>query len=153
MQTRRFAPAARHTAAGFTLIETLVAMAVAAVLSGIAYPSFEGQVQRVRRSDALVSMMLVQLAQERWRANGGAYGSLAEIGSPGRSTAGHYTLQMTAADALGYEVLASATGTQARDARCRHLKLSMAGGNAVHASGPDATVANPAELNRTCWSL
>ncbi len=142
----------RRTLAGFTLIETLVAMAVAAVLSGIAFPSFEGQLQRARRSDALVSVMLVQLAEERFRANGRTYGSLAEIGSPGRSTAGHYALQLTSASELGYEVLASANGAQARDASCRHLRLSMTGGNADYASGPDASVTNPDAANRKCWS-
>ena len=141
-----------RASAGFTLIETLVAMAITAVLSSVAYPSFEGQLQRARRADAQMSLMLVQLAEERWRANGRAYADLADIGAPSRSTAGHYALQVTATDALGYEVLASATGAQARDAQCRHMKLSMVGGNPAYTSGPDASVANADAANRKCWS-
>ena len=52
---------------GFTLIETMIAVGIAGVLSSIAYPSLEGHVLRARRIDALASLMSAQLAQERTR--------------------------------------------------------------------------------------
>ena len=67
-------------AAGFTLIELMIAVAVVGVLSSTAYPTFVDQVQRARRSDAIVTVMQLQWAQERWRSNSTVYGSLAEIG-------------------------------------------------------------------------
>jgi len=143
----------RRSAAGFTLIELMIAVAVAGVLSGVAYPSFIDQVLKVRRSDALVAMMQVQWAQERWRANQASYGSLSEIGVPSVSAARHYTLQMGTTTQDGYDVIAMATGPQARDAQCRYMKLTMAGHNTSYASGPDTATDNPGTANRQCWML
>lgn len=139
--------------AGFTSLELLIAVAVAGVLSSIAYPSFVDQLTRARRVDALVAVSAAQLAEERWRANRTSYGSLADIGVPAVSSAGHYTLQVVASSATGYQLLATARGTQARDATCRNLRLAVDGANFVYASGPDSGVANPAPLNRRCWGL
>ncbi|MEO6030716.1 MAG: type IV pilin protein [Burkholderiaceae bacterium] len=143
----------RRTAHGFTLIEMLVALAMAAALSSIAYPSFESQLRRAYRSDGLVALMHAQLAQERWRANSASYGSLMQAGVPVVSTAGHYQLDLLAADADGYELLATATGSQARDSNCRYLRLRVIGANVLYASGPSIAASNPATLNRGCWSL
>jgi type IV pilus assembly protein PilE len=95
----------------------------------------------------------VQWAQERWRSNNAVYGSLTEIGINATSPAGHYALQVNGQSASGYEVLASATGAQARDSNCAFLKLSMQGANTVYASGPDAGTSNATAVNRQCWSL
>jgi type IV pilus assembly protein PilE len=138
---------------GFTLVELMIGVAITGVLTSVALPSFEGQLQRARRSDALVSVLNVQLAQERYRSNSDRYGSLADIGSPATSAARHYQLQTLSADADGYELLATATGLQARDAACRHLRLRTVGMNRSYASGPDASTTNPADLNRRCWNL
>ncbi|MGZ8259557.1 MAG: type IV pilin protein [Caldimonas sp.] len=149
--TRTVVEPRRH-ARGFTLIESLVAVAVTAVLSGIAYPSVEAQVLRARRTDALVALLQAQLAQERHRANNSGYASLAELGLRDHSPAGHYRLQAAANGSGGYDIVASAVALQARDSRCRFLRLSLAEGNLVQASGSDATTANGADANRSCWS-
>jgi type IV pilus assembly protein PilE len=73
--------AGRRPSRGFTLVETLIAVAIAGILSGIAYPSFESQVLRARRSDAMAALMQTQLAQERHRADHRSYGDLAAIGA------------------------------------------------------------------------
>ena len=138
---------------GFTLIELMAVIALTGVLTGLALPSFEAQLQRARRSDALVSMLQLQGAQERWRSNGARYGSLLDIGAASVSQGGHYTLQVVSADEDGYEMRATANGLQARDAGCRNLALRMVGANPIYASGPDAAVANSASLNARCWSL
>jgi type IV pilus assembly protein PilE len=140
-------------AAGFTLIELLTVVAMVATLAAVALPGFEGQLQRARRADALVAMVHVQVAQERWRGNGARYGSLAEIGSPALSASGHYQLAVRASHADGYDLLASAIGSQARDTRCRHLALVVDGANVAYASGSDVSVGNPAPVNRACWNL
>lgn len=136
---------------GFTLIETLVTVAIAGVLSSIAYPGIEGQVLRARRTDALVALAQAQLTEERYRANNASYGSLADAGIRATSPAGHYTVQV-AAGAAGYALTASATGAQARDTTCRHLRVTLADAALSYASGADATTANGADVNRRCWS-
>lgn len=138
---------------GFTLIEMLVAVTVAGVLTSVALPSFEGVLHRARRSDVLVSMMQIQSAQERFRSYGSSYGSLAAIGVAARSTSGHYSLQVASFDPQGYEVLATAIGPQARDTACSTMKVTVAGANVDYASGADASVSNATAANRSCWSL
>jgi type IV pilus assembly protein PilE len=145
-------PTPRSSARGFTLLEAMVAVAIAAITSTIALPSIESQVQRMRRTDALVTVLAVQLAQERWRGNAPAYGTLAQVGVAATTTQGHYGLALADAGATGYTLTATAIGAQARDAACRVLRLTVAGGDTLLASGPDATVGNDAAANRRCWN-
>jgi len=141
----------RRRAAGFTLIETLAAVSIAGVLASIAYPSFEAPIQRARRTDALVALMQLQMAEERWHSNHRRYATLAELGAASTSANRHYTLQVVSADEDGFALRATATGLQARDQACRYLTLSVAGANLVQASGPTAEATNPAAANRRCW--
>ncbi len=136
---------------GFTLIESLVVVGIAGVLSSMAYPSLEGHLLRARRIDGVATLLQAQLAQERLRANRAAFGSLAEIGMRATSAAGHYALAANG-DTEGYELVATALGAQARDAACRSLRLRSAGAGIEYASGPDAASSNAAAANRRCWN-
>ena len=138
---------------GFTLIEMLVATSVAGVLSSIAYPSFQGTIQKSRRADALVALVQAQTAQERWRFNQRSYGSLAQIGLPATTAGGHYLIEVVAAGEDGYTLRASAVGSQSRDRACRVLQMTVEGVTATRASGPDEQVGNGTADNRRCWSL
>jgi len=138
---------------GFTLIEVMIAVAATGIVSSVAYPSLQGQLQKSRRGDAVVTAMKLQLAQERHRSNHAAYGSLADLGVATQTPGGHYTLGIEATSADGYTLLVTAAGTQARDTACRHLKLVVDGTLATHASGADAAVANDSAANRRCWGL
>ena len=142
----------RRAGRGFTLVETLIAVSIAGILSGIAYPSFESQVLRARRSDAMAALMQTQLAQERHRADHRSYGDLAAIGARTASMSGYYAIDVAANAADGYELVATATGRQAHDTACRTLRLVVAGGSVVYASGPDAAASNAAAVNRKCWN-
>src|SRR6185369_14332228 len=104
---------------GFTLIELLCAVSVAGFLSSVAYPTFTSVIHKARRSDALVALMQVQVAQERHRSAHAAYGSLDEIGIAALSPSRHYTLVIGASSDSGYEVEATATGSQSADTSCR----------------------------------
>lgn len=143
---------ARSPARGFTLVESMLAVGIAAILSAIALPSLEGQLQRVRRADAMVAMLSVQLAQERWRSHAPQYTTLDRLGLPAHSTHRHYALAVEAADASGYAIVATALGTQRRDTACRVLRMSVVDGEVERASGPDEAVANDAAANRRCWN-
>ena len=152
IRTPRIGAGRSKSSRGFTLIETLIAVGIAGVLSSLAYPSLEGHVLRARRTDALVALMQAQLAQERYRSNNRSYGDLAEIGMRGTSMSGYYTLQVAAISADGYELVAAATGRQARDGVCQTLRLVARGAALDYASGRDAAASNPADVNRKCWN-
>ena len=146
------AHATRRRAHGFTLIEALIAVGIAGVLSSIAYPRLEGPVLRARRTDALVTLMQAQLAQERYRADHRSYGSLAETGMPATSASGYYAVAVVSTSEDGYDLLASASARQARDTHCRFLRLSSVGARLVYASGRDDATSNGDDANRKCWS-
>ncbi|MEY4562758.1 MAG: hypothetical protein RLZZ618_2035, partial [Pseudomonadota bacterium] len=52
---------------GFSLIETLVVLALLGILVAIAYPSFANSLAKARRIDGRVALLELQLVQERWR--------------------------------------------------------------------------------------
>lgn len=143
----------RRRQTGFTLVELMIATSVSGVLASVAYPSYSSVVQKMRRTEALVSIIQLQQAEERWRSGNGRYGSLEEVGVA-RAVAGRsYELSVGALSASGYEVLAVATGAQARDARCRYLRLVVDGANVGTRSGATDATDNPPQTDRKCWNL
>ena len=132
----------RNRFQGFSLLELLIALAIVAILATITVPSFSGLVDKSRRSDAMSSLLLVQLAQERWRSRNTSYSqSLEALGwaSP-ISSEGYYQLHISEADAAGYRIMAKPRAVQQRDS---------CGVFAINANGPDYSegYAGPA-----CWN-
>ena len=145
-------PPLRRRSTGFTLIEVMVATSITGVLASVAYPSFSGALHKVHRTEALVAVIQLQQAQERWRSGNSQYGSLAEIGVPSVAPRRNYLLSVARQSATGYEVMAAATGTQASDRSCRYLKFTVDAGNTAYASGDTEAVTNNAQANRQCWN-
>ncbi|MEO8155446.1 MAG: type IV pilin protein [Rhizobacter sp.] len=143
----------RASQQGFTLIELMVATAVAGILASIAYPSFQGPVFKARRSDGLTALLQLQMNQERWHSEHGAYASLADLKVSSNSSMGYYELGVTEATASSFAALATGTGAQTRDSACRVLRLSTADGNTSYASGADEHASNSPADNKRCWNL
>jgi type IV pilus assembly protein PilE len=120
---------------GFTLIELLIAVIVVAVLAAIALPSFQNQIRKSRRSDAIEAITNVQLAQEKFRATNASYSaSLTSLGfasSPVTSSDGYYTVALSGANATGYTLTASAVAgkSQAADSGCASVVLTVGSGS------------------------
>jgi type IV pilus assembly protein PilE len=149
--TRHKRPARRPFQSGFSLLEMVFSLSVVGILSSIAYPAFSSTLAAARRSDALVALMTVQTAQERFRANHESYGELSELGLGSTSAAGHYDLVLESASPTGYSVRAVAVGAQRSDTACRQLRLTMDGLNLTYASGETESTSNPSAVNRRCW--
>ncbi len=138
----------------------MIVVAVLAVLSMIALPSFIDSVRKGRRSDAFAALTQVQQAQERWRANNPSYnadltGAVADggLGLASASANGYYSLALSNVSAAGYTVTATAvSGTsQASDSACQKIALRWGGGNTFYTSADAADVEDTSGAKR-CWN-
>jgi type IV pilus assembly protein PilE len=140
---------------GFTLIELMIVVAVAAVLALIAVPSYMDSVRKSRRADAMAGLMRWQQLQERVRGNQPAYAS-AVASMPGPpptsdSPERHYTLSIDAAGPAGYTMSATAKSgsPQFADTKCRKLTVIMENGS-PRTKSFDASNAETTDTAR-CW--
>ena len=142
-----------HTAInGFSLPETMVALAITAILASLAYPSFTQALRKARRADAWASLQQIQRAQARHRSLHPSYGTLADIHWHPGPEQRHYALRMTRNDESGYTVLATAQNAQAADVSCRHLQIDVQGLQVQQASGRTPELTNDEFENQRCWA-
>jgi type IV pilus assembly protein PilE len=130
---------------GFTLIELMIVVVIAALLAAVALPSFMNTIRKSRRSEAVASISAIQQAQERWRANNTTYAANsvlttaapAGLGLSSTTENGRYTLALSANTDRAYTVTATAvtTGSQASDREggtsCSTLTVAVTNGNGV----------------------
>ena len=116
-----------YPTAGFTLIESLVSIALIGTLMGIALPQLELQWQKTRRQDAQNSLMQLHLRQLQWRGLHAQYASsLSELNWAGsHSVSKHYLLSLQSSNAKGYVLHATAVGLQSRDTACSSMSLHI----------------------------
>ena len=88
--TMSFERRQRRAVRGFTLTELLVAMVLAVIMASLAYPAYQGQLHRSRRTEAIGALLALQQAQEKWRGAHAAYATLAELNGSGTVPAGQY---------------------------------------------------------------
>lgn len=129
-------------ARGFTLIELVVTVAIAALLAALAYPSFVSQMRKSRRVDAREALAQVQAAQEDWRGTNTTYAaSVAALSLSATSPQGNYSLSVSGASATGYTATATAIGKQAGDTECATISVTLASGQTTYAP------------SNKCWGL
>jgi len=141
-------------AAGFTLIEILVAVVIVGILLAVAFPSFMDSIRKGRRSEAMSAMAALQQAQERYRGNNAAYAaSTSVLGAASSSTPnGYYAISVLSSTATGYELLADgASSSQSNDGACAKLGVQINGGNIQYGGCSSCTTFTWAATN-ACWS-
>ena len=116
-----------YRTAGFTLLESLVSMAIIGTLMSIALPQLELQWQKTRRQDAQNSLMQLHLRQLQWRGLHAQYAStLSELNWAGtHSISKHYLLSLQSSNANGYILQATPVGLQSRDTTCNSMSLRI----------------------------
>jgi len=130
---------------GFTLIEVLIVLVVAALLAGLAVPSYQAQVAKGRRMDGQQALLaLAQRLEQRYTALGSYRGAALGVGGlyPAVSGAGHYTLAITELADHAFRITATPQGVQAGDA-CARLAYNQLGEPSV---GAGATL-----VASQCW--
>jgi type IV pilus assembly protein PilE len=141
--------AACYNNTGFTLIESLVSIALIGILMGIALPQLELHWQTTRRQDAQNSLMQLHLRQLQWRGLHPQYASaLSELNWTGtHSISKHYVLSIQSSNAQNYIVHATAVGMQSRDLTCSSMSLH------VLANAQLLRTSNASALNDlgNCW--
>jgi type IV pilus assembly protein PilE len=145
---------------GFTLIELMIAVAVLALLAAIALPSYQSSLHKARRTEAMVALLELMQAQERWRSNSRAYtddlSKATGLGISSLTSSGYYTIAVDSVQGDGGGYVASATAVagkpQSRDATCRALFLKLEGGGnvAYGAQGADQSAPDFRD-GRRCW--
>jgi type IV pilus assembly protein PilE len=134
MQAQRHGRRAR----GMTLVDLTLVLAVTGVLGAVAIPSYQTQIAKSRRADAIAALTRVQLTQEQFRSHHGSY-ALALSGLRGTaptSPAGHYDVALLAPHAGGYTARARPRDAALHDPACPELTLTVDEGQATF--GPSA---------------
>lgn len=123
---------------GFSLIELMIVIVIVSILATIAIPSYNEQVAKSRRAEAMRGLGDLQLRQERWRSNHTSYGTYADLGSP---TVDNYTLTVTGISGLGYTLTATRSAKQASD-RCGNFVMTVASGVATKSLASGSNTSN-----------
>ncbi len=144
---------ARATSRGFTLIELMIVVAIAAILAAIAYPSYTEQVRKTRRSNCAGDLVGLANAMERFFTENATYAG-ATVGSnsgdifpaqcPVDGGTAYYNLAIALQTGNSFRVEATPTGAQAADT-CGVLGYTNTGEK--QAKGGSTTAADITE----CW--
>lgn len=117
--------------AGLTLIELMVALSIVVLLTAVAVPAYTNFVKKSSRSDAMATLMRLQLEQAKYRSKNLSYAlSLGSVSISTSSINGKYTIAMKSATAGSFTATATPAGTQQGD---------DCGVYTINQSGPDVS--------------
>ena len=133
---------------GVTLMELMIVVVIVGILAAIAYPSYQGQMRKTRRSDG--KSVLLDTAQRlercftRYNAynNGGCATATAIAGAGQASPGGWYVVTAAggALTATAFTLTATPQTVQTGDTFCANLTLTQSGVRGASGSAPT-----------TCW--
>jgi len=131
---------ARAGARGVTLIELLIVLVIMAILATTAVTSYRNYIMRANRTDARMTLLAIQVAQEKFFLQNNQYAqTLATVtaappaglgvglGTGNTTPNGSYIISFTVATPTAYTVQAAATAGQANDTHCPTLAIDQNG--------------------------
>jgi type IV pilus assembly protein PilE len=135
---------------GFTLIELIVAVAVVAILTAVALPSYQNYIRQAREPDAKQALLDLAAREERYYSLNNTYtSSSANLGyggtgnvdvNLGTGAQADYVLTVSTSSATGYTLLATPLHDQLND-KCGSYQLDNFGNqlNIYPSTGTTAT--------------
>ncbi len=117
-------------AKGFTLIELMIVLVIAAIILGLAYPSYVNYVRKSKRGDAQQALMNWSVNQEIWRSNHPTYAGTGDLPVP---TSDHYVFSLVGnPTATAFTLQAQGRNDQVNDTAkdgtsCATLQLNQNG--------------------------
>jgi type IV pilus assembly protein PilE len=141
----------KHKVFGFTLIELLIVIAIIALLTMVAMPSFQGQIRKTKRNIVKAELMSVVARQEQFFTNNKQYATaLTDLGYAGTTYAidrDSVEIAVTAAGRIytigffetptttAYVLEAVPQLDQEKDTLCSTLRISSIGEKTATGSG------------------
>jgi type IV pilus assembly protein PilE len=125
----------KHGGSGFSLIELLVVMAIAGILTVIAVPAYQQYLLDAHRTDAVKTLLEVSNAESEYYTTNNAYtANLTSLGYPAdtvTSENGYYAVTATSSSPQTFTLTATPQGSQTRDTHCGSFTLSSLGQKSV----------------------
>jgi type IV pilus assembly protein PilE len=142
-------------ASGFTLVELMVVIVIAAALLAIAIPTYQTSIRKSRRVDAKTALLDLASREERYFAINTAYTNSATnlgYGSWGPVGSNYYTLAAptytnsagAAGAGVAFTVSVTTINSQAADTACQYFSVDNLG---VQRAGNGA----PGVTQSPCW--
>ncbi len=133
-------------AAGFTLIEVMIVVAIIGILAAVAYPNYTEYVKRGARSDAMAILLDAANKQEQFFVDNRSYADdLSDIGVPSASENGYFTISLQGVTTDTFTIVATAASGPVRgDTECPALTIDELGIRGVNG------VTDQARIDR-CW--
>lgn len=133
---------------GFTLIELMIVVAVIAILSAIALPSYNAYVERSHRANARAALLQASQWMERAATARGTYPLNAEIPAGVLTVeGGRYVIATDSTTRATFTFTATPTAAQAND-RCAAFVINQAG---TRLQTPTAVITTPLAAAE-CWN-
>lgn len=118
----------RNRARGFTLIELMITVIIIGLLASIAYPAYQSQVRKTKRSEAKIDLIDTAQRLERCYTQFGAYNNDACTVKSHLSENEEYKVVISNLGQSTYTVTAVPNNTQqAKDTDCAEFSLDHTG--------------------------
>lgn len=125
---------------GFSFIELSITLAIIAILSAIAYPSYLQHTLRVHRAEGQTALLNLAASMEHYYLQNNTYqhATLAKLGISPTTPHNYYELQILSASADSYSLAAKPINSQQKDTVCGTFSYDNIGNKG-------------ASKNTACW--